>query len=168
MLKCFQDSTAIINNKLAIQLAIFFHDWVYDPTAHDNELQSIKVFERLAQELNIQEPLRNQVSHYIKATITHSLSPGDEQDSDLKHFLDFDLEVLAREPADYAVYASQIRKEYGHFSDEEHASGRVGVLKKFLRREEVFFSEGFYGNFEERARKNLKEEIAALKQRQSA
>src|SRR4051794_5327783 len=61
MLKCFEDSTAFINDKLATQLAIFFHDWVYDPTAHDNELQSIKVFETFAQELNIQEPLRNQV-----------------------------------------------------------------------------------------------------------
>src|SRR4051794_16581976 len=49
MLKCFEDNITLISNRVAFQLAIFFHDWVYDPTAHDNELQSIRVFETFAQ-----------------------------------------------------------------------------------------------------------------------
>jgi predicted metal-dependent HD superfamily phosphohydrolase len=164
MLHCLQEKSIFINDQTAIQLAIFFHDWVYDSAAHDNELQSIKVFQTFAHELNISKSLQDRVSSYIEATITHSLGLDNENDYDLKHFLDFDLEVLAREPAEYALYSAQIRKEYAHFTDDEYVSGRLGVLQKFLGRKRLFFSDVFYENCEVRARNNLETEIVELKE----
>jgi predicted metal-dependent HD superfamily phosphohydrolase len=110
-----------------------------------------------------QTPLRSHVSHYIEATITHSLAARDEDGQDLKSFLDFDLEVLGRNPLDYALYATQIRKEYGHFSDTDYAIRRLCVLGKFLGRQRLFFSDSFHAACEARARQNLEGEIAKLK-----
>lgn len=163
MLRCLASNEDSIKDTTAIQLAIFFHDWVYDPKAHDNEVRSVRVFQTFANEFHVEETLYNCVCHYIEATITHSIATLYEDDQSLKLFLDFDLEVLARDPPDYALYAAQIRQEYGYFSNVDYALGRVGVLEKFLGRERLFFSDGFSTTFEERARDNLRMEIAELK-----
>lgn len=107
--------------------------------------------------------MSTRVSQYIKATISHTIDPEDEVDEDLKLCLDFDLEVLGREEAEYKMYASQIREEYGHFSELEYREGRVTVLEKFLGRERLFFTDEFYDKFEERARDNLQTEIEELR-----
>lgn len=162
MLQCMAVSLPLIKNANAIKLFIFFHDWVYDPKRHDNELQSVSIFKDFAAEVNIAEDLQAIVDHYIKATITHTLEATDEIDHDLKLCLDFDLEVLGREIAEYTLYSSQIREEYSYFSDQEYASGRVAVLRTFLDRERLFFTDSFYNDFEQRARKNLQTEIELL------
>ncbi|KAE8454686.1 hypothetical protein EG329_000309 [Mollisiaceae sp. DMI_Dod_QoI] len=159
MLNCLTMSQSLVNNSTAIQLFIFFHDWVYDPQRHDNELQSIAIFEDFAREVNISEDIRNTVSHYIEATITHTMNYQD--DTDLKLCLDYDLEVLGRDSAQYRLYASQIRDEYSEFSEQKYASGRIAVLEKFLARDRLFFTE-FYKELEECARENLRGEITDL------
>lgn len=127
---------------------------------HDNEFRSIAVLEEFAKELALPEELRRRVSCYIKATITHTI---DSDDKDLKFCLDFDLEVLGREQAEYDVYASQIREEYGQYSEKEYASGRIAVLRKFMSRERLFFADEFHGRLERSARENLEREISRLK-----
>ena len=101
--------------------------------------------------------------HYIEATITHSLSPQDGEDGDLRLFLDFDLEVLSRDAREYEEYSKQIREEYSNYNEAEYAKGRFAVLEKFLKRERLYFSDEFYREFEEAARRNLKMEIGVLK-----
>jgi len=113
-------------------------------------------------ELNLPSPLINVVKRYITATIKHEIEGEEGDDSDLRLFLDFDLEVLGREREEYKLYTAQIRKEYGHLSDEQYSHGRRGVLEKFLSRERLFFSESFYERFEQRARENLGWEIGIL------
>jgi predicted metal-dependent HD superfamily phosphohydrolase len=149
----------------ALQLAIYFHDAVYTPQAHDNEIASIALFRIFAAELNLPEPLTERVARYIEATISHTLIPDpgadDGEDKDLRLFLDLDLEVLSRDSAAYQLYAQQIRAEYAHLSAEEYAAGRARVLRAFLSRDRVYFSDAFSGS-EERARMNLRAEILVL------
>jgi len=135
---------------------------VYDPCAHDNELQSIAVLRDFAKELELPDPLVAKVVHYVKATIKHRLSPANAGDGDLKLFLDFDLEVLGREKEGYGRYKEEIRREYGHLSGKEYCEGRTGVLKRFLERDRLYFSEWGFNKFEVRARENLKGEIGEL------
>ena len=45
---------------------------------------------------------------------------------------DADLAVLASPPEAYAAYASAVREEYGHLSDEEFTAGRIAVLEHLL------------------------------------
>ena len=103
------------------------------------------------------------VKNYILATISHKVSPEDEDDSDLKLFLDFDLEVLGRQRAEYDVYRKQIRREYAQFDDQQFSGGRSAVLQKILNRERVYFSDAFFERLEERARENLRWELGILR-----
>lgn len=148
----------------AVELAIYFHDWVYDPRAKDNELQSVAVFERFAAETNVGNNVKlcDRVRRYITATIKHSLATTeDQEDSDLKLFLDLDLEVLSREESAYQQYAREIRQEYSHIELQDYRKGRAAVLGHFLERERLYFSEAFEGR-EAQARHNLRAEIDTL------
>lgn len=165
MLSLIQKYQNLITNHTIVQLALYFHDWVYDPKAHDNELQSIAVFRTFAAELKLPPNVKEKVCHYIEASIAHTLSPEDEGDEDLKLFLDLDLEVLGRAKEEYEVYARQIREEYGHFNQQDYAKGRLGVLEKFLGRERLYFTESVGAELEEQARWNLGAEIEGLQAR---
>jgi predicted metal-dependent HD superfamily phosphohydrolase len=165
MLSCLGENKKHIKNHTLVELAIYFHDWIYDPQAKDNELQSIDFFRAFADEVGLDKAMIEQVAGYIERTITHTLpttSDGAEPDSDLCFFLDFDLEVLSRGEVDYGQYARQIREEYSHFSDGGYCVGRIKVLKSFLGRERLYFSGVFYERREGTARENLKDEIGSL------
>jgi predicted metal-dependent HD superfamily phosphohydrolase len=164
MLQHFSSCLSQLSNPTAVGLAIMFHDWEYIPHSPPryNEDQSIIHFQVFAEELNLPAPLISVVKKFILATILHKLPAEDEDDSDLKLFLDFDLEVLSRERTEYLLYMRQIRKEYNQFTDEPYGWARKAVLEKFLGRERLYLSDVFFERCEERAKENLKWEIGSL------
>lgn len=152
-----------VHDKTAVALSIFFHDWVYDPQRNDNETESVRIFAEFAQAVNLTAPLTERVMHFIERTITHTLPDvGHAEDGDLALFLDFDLEVLSRQTDDYDRYARQIRREYSHVADNEYRKARAQVLKGFLKRERLYFSDRFFESREGAARRNLEWEISSL------
>jgi predicted metal-dependent HD superfamily phosphohydrolase len=75
-------------------------------------------------------------------------------------FLDIDMAILASEEDKYDQYATNVRKEYGHYSDPVYRAGRKKVLEQFLERDRIYLSPIFEGNaMEEKARRNMKREI---------
>lgn len=163
MLQCFEQNKSRISEPMVIELAIYFHDWIYDPLAKDNEIQSLGVFESFASEMKLSDDLRDKVCIFIKATIKHAIPEGNEHDEDLKLFLDFDLEVLSRNEAEYQEYSREIRQEYIHFSDIDYTNGRIKVLETFIERPNLYFSTFFREQKEDIARRNIKAEIDALR-----
>lgn len=158
----------LVKDETVMTLAVFFHDWIYDPKGRDNELESVNCFKEFAAKINLPKSMIIRVSEYIERTITHTLPVNNpDADSDMCLFLDFDLEVLSRNEADYALYAAQIRQEYDHFIESEYCAGRIKVLKAFLERDRLYFSDVFYLMCEDVARVNLKSEIELLKERLS-
>jgi predicted metal-dependent HD superfamily phosphohydrolase len=164
MLQHLSSCLSRVANPTAVGLAVIFHDWEYIPHSPPgwNENQSNVHFSIFAQEVNLPAPLVSTVKKYITATISHNLPPEDEQDGDLRLFLDFDLEVLGRERKKYEDYMREIRREYDQFTDEQYGHGRKAVLKRFLDRERLYFSDVFFESCEERARDNLKWEVGML------
>jgi predicted metal-dependent HD superfamily phosphohydrolase len=164
MLGCLDKHQHEVSDPLAVELAIIFHDWIYDPQGKKNEAESIVEFETRAKEIQLDKGLTAKVSRFIDATVAHQIGesvPSDEK-SDLSFFLDFDLEVLSRNWEDYSTYAKQIRQEYICYNDEEYRSGRARVLRNFLARERIYFSKPFYEASETVARDNLQREIESL------
>ena len=74
--------------------------------------------------------------------------------------LDFDLSILGSDWETYQKYAQNIRKEYNVYSYFMYKKGRRKVLQHFLERERLFFTEYSFNAFEEKARFNLKKEMA--------
>jgi predicted metal-dependent HD superfamily phosphohydrolase len=148
-----------IDNPLVVSLAGWFHDFVYDSQASDNELQSAKAAAELLTNLGISSEQIDRIQELIMATQGHQIVADD---LDRCIFLDADLAILGVEPDRYQAYARSIRLEYSWVSDLEYQAGRVRVLESFLQRDRFYYTEILFDELESIARNNLKGEIDRL------
>lgn len=158
---------------LALVLAAWFHDAVYEGAPGEDERRS----EQLA---NISlEPLvtagllsgdeLQMVSLLVRATATHKLPesadlPAGYERADIQFFLDADMAILAADSARYRRYLRGVRSEYSHFDDEAFRAGRMTFLRLILGRKRIFLSEEGLQLWEEPARANLQAELSEWEQ----
>ena len=147
----------------AVQLALWFHDVVYDPRRSDNEAESAAYAERVLRPLGVPDDLLTKVRQLILATKSHE-APDDNPD--VRVMLDADLAILSAPPEQYDAYAQAIRQEYSFVPDEAYRVGRTAVLQTFLARSPFYFTEWM----RERGRdtavyENLNRELLELKKR---
>ncbi|CAM9355670.1 unnamed protein product, partial [Laminaria digitata] len=90
-----------------VQLAIFFHDLVYDPKSGSNEEDSDVLFRNFSEAVGLSPSDASTVSCYIIATKRHDVL--DSEDQDLRAFIDLDMAVIGRERIAYFTYASQVK-----------------------------------------------------------
>ncbi|KAJ7489191.1 hypothetical protein FB451DRAFT_1390364 [Mycena latifolia] len=152
----------------AIELAIWFHDCVYDPVKGGpwNEKESIRVWEEFADSTRSQAmaDLKQPVSTLIEATILHQLPdvlPEGLNASEVALFLDLDMGILGESREAYEKYSQEIRQEYSHYSAEAYRAGRAKVLQSFLLHERIFLGRDTEA-IEKRARENIQGEINRL------
>lgn len=146
-----------------IELAILYHDIIYDPEKPDNEKESaLKTSEQL-QSLHFPASVIESARQLILSTEHHDLKNIDQDlKSDAAFFLDFDLYILGSETIEYHQYTRAIRKEFNVFTDEVYKPGRIQALQSFLNRERIYFTDDFYSRFEKQARKNIMQELKEL------
>jgi predicted metal-dependent HD superfamily phosphohydrolase len=152
---------AVTEDSVAVQLAIWFHDAVYDPKAKDNEARSAELAAEVLTPLGVPIATVDKVKWLIRAT-AHLLAPEPTTDPDTVVLLDADLAILAASEERYRRYAADIRKEYAFVSDAEYRAGRAAVLKLFLARPRLFQTAVMLEEGEARARANLAAELAEL------
>jgi pantetheine-phosphate adenylyltransferase len=141
----------------AAELAIWFHDAIYDPKARDNEDRSAELARRTLAGLGV-PPLRvDRVRKLVLAT-KHDVPPDD---ADARLVADIDLASLAIPPEQFDANGAAIRAEYAHVPDDVFRAGRAAILRKFLERPKIYLTEPF-AKFESRARDNLTRALSAL------
>ena len=112
----------------AVRLAAWYHDAVYDPQRSDNEEVSAQRARAGLRGL-VDDERAAEVERLVLLTAGHDPAPEDRNGAAL---CDADLAVLAAPAESYAAYASAVRAEYGHLSDEEFTAGRTAVLEHLL------------------------------------
>jgi predicted metal-dependent HD superfamily phosphohydrolase len=142
-----------------LQLAIFYHDIIYNSLSKNNEIESAALAVEQLSKTNFPTEKIKLVEQFIVSTQKHF--PIIEQ-LDLPYFLDFDLAILGTERSIYIDYAEKIRKEYKWVPTFLYNKNRKKVLQHFLEREHIYFTEIFRNQYEENARKNLLFEIDEL------
>ena len=145
----------------AVELAIFFHDIVYDAIAGGggrNERESAQVFVEFAQSTTMTSERIDKVVQWIERTWSHD---GSDLDGDGRLFMDFDMSILGAESEAYALYASQVRREYGHVNWLYWRVGRSQFLSSSTSKR-VFCTSEFAG-LEAKARKNARAECLKLR-----
>ncbi|EXB46865.1 metal-dependent hydrolase [Acinetobacter sp. 1000160] len=141
-----------LKDAYSVELALWFHDAIYDPQAKDNELKSAELFEQyLAQDLSID--IVQKIKQWIVATQKHEST----NELDLQFLLDIDLAILAASPERFEEYEQQIKQEYAWVDPDIYLIKRKQVLAHFYQTEPLYQTEYFQQNFEQRARRNLKE-----------
>ena len=134
-----------------IELAIWYHDAIYDTKSKDNEEKSASLAREMLRNASKNDVVGRFVTRLILAT-KHSVIP-DNYDAEL--LADIDLSILGQPEGRYDEYERQIRKEYQDVSDEDFLRGRVKILRSFLERRSIYWTGFFRDKYEERARKNI-------------
>lgn len=139
-----------------MELAIWFHDCIYQARAKDNELQSAKYFESTLGK-QISSGAASSIFDLILATRHLEETPTG---SKAQLIVDLDLSTLGSTPTEYDAYQAAIRKEYAFASDTEYKKGRTAVLEHFLSQK--IFKTSSFDKFEKQARLNIAQELQQL------
>jgi predicted metal-dependent HD superfamily phosphohydrolase len=161
MFRVAERLSAGVEQPAALQLAIWFHDAVYDSRANDNEQRSGELAVDLLGPIGVPGSAIERIVQMIWAT-AHKAEPPASRDTQV--LLDADLAILGASPERYARYAADIRKEYAWVPDADYRAGRVRVLEQFRARPRIYFSQLLFEEGEARARTNLETELASLRQ----
>ena len=154
---------------LALILAAWFHDAVYEGSPGEDERRSEQLASASLEPLVTTGLLTGHelqmVSLLVRATATHELPesadlPAGYELEDIQFFLDADMAILAADSARYRRYLRGVRSEYSHFDDEAFRTGRTTFLRSTLRRERIFLSEEGLQLWEEPAQANLQAELS--------
>jgi predicted metal-dependent HD superfamily phosphohydrolase len=131
-----------------VELALWFHDIVYDPRAHDNEQRSAEWAVRVLQE---KPSLAETVKRLILVTRHHAVPAAPDE----QLLTDIDLSILGAPPERFEDYERQIRREYNWVPEEIYRRERAKVLQKFRDRKFIYSTEYFRDLLEAQARRNL-------------
>ena len=148
-----------INNMLDIELAIYFHDIVYDPLAKDNEVRSADIaFERIS---HINENLANRIKDLVLFTEYSKTFNKSHSNMDFIYLRDIDFHTMGTEA--YWKNAKDIRKEFSCYTDEEFYQGRIKFLQMILDNGRIFESTYFLGTgYNDRALHYIEQEIEQI------
>lgn len=150
------------SNKFSLLLlATIYHDIIYDTHSSINEENSYKELENDFAKLLLGHEL-DELKNLILGTKKHEV-----YNSCFEHelFLDSDLLILGSEKKEYSMYQTSIREEYSWVDESTYKKERIKVLESFLDRKNIYYTYQMHNLYEEKARKNLSDEINFLKGR---
>lgn len=138
----------------AVELALWFHDAVYDPKAGDNEEQSAAMAQACLEGAGLSE-LAGTVAAQVMATKTHTT----EGRPDAALVVDVDLSILGQNEARFAEYETQIQQEYSWVPKFIFHFKRKEILQRFLERPRLYATDYFASRYEQAARRNLERSL---------
>lgn len=138
-------------HKDAVELAIWFHDVIYQIADPDNERNSADWFATQARD-DLPDALIEQVYEMIMAT-KHCETPSTSESA---YVVDIDLSSFGLPHDEFIADSRLVRAESTHLSDSEFYRGQREFLNKLLKRERIFVTDIFNDSFEERARENIR------------
>lgn len=139
-----------------VEIALWFHDAVYDVKGKDNELRSAQWAARVLEDGGVDEAACRRVHALVMATC-HEATP---QDGDAQLLVDIDLAILGASPARFAEYDTQVRAEYAWVPRLVYGIKRRQVLRGFLQRKAIYATPYFHARLEPQARANLRRSTA--------
>lgn len=128
-----------------LELAVWYHDFVYEIGSVDNEQESAKIA--------LQRTKDTSISYAVKTTALHE-QPLNFWGACL---LDADLRGLGATRSEYLDNRDRVRAEYGNPPEELWVRGRSAFLTTYLNKP-VLFHTSWGARYEEQARSNMIQE----------
>jgi len=141
-----------------IELALWFHDAIYDVQGHDNEARSAHWAVQALVAGGVDAARCQRVHDLIMATCHTALPASPDQ----ALLVDIDLAILGAPAARFAEYTRQISAEYAWVPPQVYAVKRRAVLQGFLDREQIYTTPVVAQRLAQRARANLARAISSL------
>ena len=142
----------------AVEMALWFHDAIYDVPGKENELRSAELFAQRAAGRG-SEQFRSKVHRLIMATC-HLDSPPATLDESF--MVDIDLSSFGRPWEEFLRDSRAVRAELPHLADAEFHPRQSKFLGSLASRPVFCFTEFFRERHEARARANIERLCAKL------
>jgi predicted metal-dependent HD superfamily phosphohydrolase len=159
VLQLFDSVRHLAAHPAEVEVALWFHDAIYEVQKHDNEERSAQWARAAALAAGIQQETADRLYTLVMAT-RHTSVPA-EPDEQL--LVDIDLSILGADSERFDQYERQIRDEYAFVPLELFKQKRRAILQTFLARPRIFSAPHLAQRFEEAARANLLRAETALR-----
>ncbi|MGB3623432.1 hypothetical protein FT643_17050 [Ketobacter sp. MCCC 1A13808] len=141
-----------------IELALWFHDAIYNPVSSSNELDSADWAAGFLKQHAVIQDRIDRVHNLIMATLhCASLKQADET-----LMVDIDLTILGSPESAYEQFECNVREEYKWVPEPLYKAKRKEILQGFVDRERIYHTDYFHNHLEVRARQNLNKAIRNL------
>lgn len=157
-LALFDEVRTLARQPADVELALWYHDAVYEPGDEHNELRSAY----LAEKALAAAGCRREDSGLIRQMILATRHRSRPETADEALLLDIDLAILAAAPARYDRYEDDIRREYHRVSWPTYVSGRRRLLRRFQDRPRLYHTDYLHERFDVAARANLSRALKRL------
>lgn len=154
----FESAIGLGRHPGEIEIALWFHDAIYELKRQDNELQSAAWAAQELQAAGLPAQVAERVHALVMATRHAALPETDDE----RILVDVDLSILGAETDRYAQYMAQVREEYAWVPGWIFRRKRKALLREFLARAPIYNTRHFRDRLEARARENLENEIRRL------
>jgi predicted metal-dependent HD superfamily phosphohydrolase len=148
---------ALAQRPSEVEVALWFHDAVYDSHRSDNEEQSAQWAERYLAAAAVAPAVISRIVEMILATKFHA-----EREGDIALVVDIDLGILGAAVQAFETYDHAIRREYDWVPEAQYRAARCQILQTFLDREAIYQTQTFRRHYEAQARENLSRKITEL------
>ncbi|MEM9773993.1 MAG: N-methyl-D-aspartate receptor NMDAR2C subunit [Chloroflexota bacterium] len=154
----FDEAAHLANNRTQLELALFYHDVIYDPKGSGNEEASAEFAAETLSRAGFPDS-EIAIVHQLILDTKHQVEP---KSFDGRLLVDVDLSILGADPARFDQYETDIRQEYRWVELQAYRAGRAQIMQGFLIRPQIYFTDYFREKFEAQARDNLASLIAKL------
>jgi predicted metal-dependent HD superfamily phosphohydrolase len=155
----FEQVRNLATNPNAVELALWYHDAIYDTKAKDSEERSATLVVETVRNASLPGSFGQSVANLIIAT-KHASAPTDP---DVQLLVDTDLSILGQTEDKFDGYERQIRKEYEWVAEDAFVAGRSAILKSFLDWPTIYSTQFFRNKYETQARANITRSLARLR-----
>lgn len=135
----------------AVEMAIWFHDVIYEAQARDNESRSADLFRSISSN-GFSNAFVDRVHDLILATI-HDHPPAQH---DQKFMVDIDLSSFGLPWHEYLRDSNAIRREKFGMPENLYYPAMLEFLKTLLHRPRIFLTDFFHSRYEHTARGNIR------------
>ena len=160
VLACFDARDQLTRAKSPeIDLALLFHDAIYEPLAKDNEDKSAELLVEEGRRAWLDDGVLLRARALVAVT-KHDAEPAGSEEACI--VVDADLSILGADAARFDVYEDEVRREYAVVPEPAYVAGRRAVLQGFLARPKIYATRRGQELWEARARENLARSLARL------
>ena len=156
-LRQFDLALAQVEQQDAVEMAIWFHDIIYNIPPTQNELKSAELFRSITKD-RIDPTLGQNVYDMILITM-HKVTPTR---NDEKLLVDVDLSSFALPWEKFKKDSENVRQEFSDKSDRDFYSAHMKFMQSLLDRPSFFSSDFFQEKCEANARENVQRLIEEL------
>ncbi len=162
-LKQLNSAPSITSNVDAIELALWFHDVIYEMGANDNERRSARYFLDVTRG-RLGNGRRWRAARHILATIY----PSNPRDPDSRYVVDIDLSSFCLPWPQFLRDSANVRRESGHASDAEYARKQQQFLTQLAGSPPFFLSHYYLQHHEHQAQDNIRRILELLRTREQS